>query len=244
MATQSRLPAFLLTRPAAQSQRFAAQLRQRFDPDIACIISPLLAPQFLEPAFPQDQVGALVFTSETGVAGFVAHRNRPVTLPIRAFCVGDRTATAAAQAGLEPVSADGDAAALIELIHQRQPTGLLLHICGAQTRGDVAQQLTDAGLTTTACVLYEQVAQALSPEALSLLQGTGAVAAPLFSPRSAALFCQQAVALSGLAPLTCFALSKAVAAELARLDGATLVCAEKPTAAALIAAIAECYAAA
>jgi uroporphyrinogen-III synthase len=239
MATQSRLPAFLLTRPKAQSDRFAADLRQRFGPDIAVCISPLLTPKMLEPALPTTPIAALIFTSETGVAAYAAHRTRPAGLPQTAFCVGNRTAQAAKSARLEPISANGDASTLIALIQRHAPNAPLLHICGTHTRGEVAQTLSAAGLPTTACTLYEQAEQPLSAQAIALLQGESPLLVPLFSPRSAALFCTQAVAAHYSAPLTCVALSPAVGDALSGLHLAKLCYADRPTADALLQAIAD-----
>jgi uroporphyrinogen-III synthase len=242
MATQSRLPAFLLTRPAAQSHRFAAQLRQRFGSNIAVSISPLLAPTFLATPFPQGPFAALIFTSETGVAAYSAHSNRAAGLTKRAYCVGARTAKAAITAGLEPISADGDAASLIALIGQQGQCGPLLHICGKHTRGEIAQILTDAGTATQSCVLYDQIAQELTKPAVELLRGERAVMVPLFSPRSAALFCAQVSELPLLSPPAYAVLSKAVGDSLPGVQSANLCYAEKPTAASLIDAIADFYA--
>lgn len=243
MAIQSRLPAFLLTRPAAQSHRFAAALRQRFGKDIAITISPLLAPVFYQPPFPEGPVGALIFTSETGVEAFVRHGARPLTLPKQAFCVGNRTATAAKAAGLEPVSADGDAHALIELIRDHHPTGLVLHICGEHIRGDVAKTLSESGIQAKTCVLYGQAEHPLSQDAIALLQGEDPVLVPLFSPRSAALFSKQLAALDHSAPITYAVLSKAVGEALPPSAGQKLCYAERPTAESLVKAIAGVYAA-
>ncbi|MGO4906859.1 uroporphyrinogen-III synthase [Pseudorhodobacter sp. W20_MBD10_FR17] len=244
MATQSRLPAFLLTRPAAQSHRFAAQLHQRFGQDIAITISPLLAPAFLGAPFPQGSFAALIFTSETGVAAFLANSARPASLPKLAYCVGARTANAARNAGLESVSADADAASLVALIRQHGQRGPLLHICGRHTRGDIAQSLTDAGIPTQSCVLYDQIAQDLTKDAIAVLRGEQAAMVPLFSPRSAAVFGSQVLALSLSSQPTYAVLSKAVGDSLSEVKNAKLCYADKPTAASLIDAIAKFYAAA
>ncbi|WP_022703364.1 uroporphyrinogen-III synthase [Pseudorhodobacter ferrugineus] len=242
MATQSRLPAFLLTRPAAQSNRFAGQLRQRFGQDIEVTISPLIAPRFVNAALPAGPFDALIFTSETGVMAFQTLKPRPETMPKLAYCVGKRTAKAALLAGLEPVSADGDASDLITFIGKQGPARLL-HICGAHSRGNVAQRLTDSGLKTDICVLYEQVEQPLSSSAIDLLQGEMPVVVPLFSPRSAALFCQNVSFLTPLAPLTFAALSKAVGEELLKLTPVNLCYANQPNAVSLLDAISGFYAA-
>jgi len=238
MATQSRLPAFLLTRPAVQSQRFAGQLCQRFGMDLDITISPVLAPRFLNTPVPIGGFDALIFTSETGVAAFQALAFRSKSSPKRAYCVGNRTAKAAVLAGLEPISADGDASALIALIRQDAPS-TLLHISGAQSRGAVAQALTEAGIKTDVCVLYEQAAQPLTQAAVTLLKGESPVLVPLFSPRSAAIFCEQVSKFDPMAPLICAVLSQSVGAELKALRGAKLCYADRPTATSLIETIAE-----
>jgi uroporphyrinogen-III synthase len=223
----------------AQSARFAASLRQRFGADLAVTISPLISPHFLTPAFPAGNWAGLVFTSETGVEGFLRHTDRPLGLPRRVFCVGNRTAKAALAAGLDPVSANGDAADLIDLIGQENPRGPLLHLCGTQTRGDVAATLTQAGHATTALTLYAQLEQPLNAAGCALLLGTGPVLVPLFSPRTSVLFRKQLMVLGHAAPLICAALSDAVAEPLADVPGLTLCHAQSPTAKALMAAIAR-----
>ena len=60
MVRQSQA-SFLLTRPLAQSQRFAHGLIG----DV--VISPLMAPEFLRPKIAQKPYAAMIFTSETGV---------------------------------------------------------------------------------------------------------------------------------------------------------------------------------
>jgi uroporphyrinogen-III synthase len=221
----------------AQSQRFAAQLRHRFGADISITISPLIAPIYLAPRFPPGPWAALIFTSETGVAAYLDHPNRPQILPKTAFCVGNRTAKMAEVAGLVPISANGDAAALISLI-QHDARAPLLHLCGKQTCGDVAVKLTDAGHPTTALPLYDQREQPLTDAAIALLRGDGAVFVPLFSPRTAAIFCKQLGAAAPTAPITVVALSDAVAAALS--GAAPHRTANSPTADAMIAALAQC----
>ncbi|MDZ4312232.1 MAG: uroporphyrinogen-III synthase, partial [Cypionkella sp.] len=60
MARQSH-PTILLTRPDAQSQRFARQIG-------GAVISPLMRPEFLTPPLPAGDFAAVVLTSETGAA--------------------------------------------------------------------------------------------------------------------------------------------------------------------------------
>lgn len=242
MAIQSRLPAFLLTRPMAQSTRFAASLRSRFGPDLSITISPLIAPSFLAPAFPDLKPACLIFTSETGVDSFARHPARPKDLPSLAYCVGDRTAQAARLAGLRAISANGDATNLVERIKQDKAAGPVLHISGAQTRGDIARHLSDAGYDVAALVLYEQQQQEMTAEAKTLLLGENPVMVPLFSPRSATLFLAQLSRVEANAPLFFSALSNAVAEPLVQQGRLAHCVAAKPTAAALIDAMAGFFA--
>ncbi|MDN5785994.1 uroporphyrinogen-III synthase [Pseudorhodobacter sp.] len=239
MPIQSRHPAFLLTRPAAQSLRFAAALRLRFGGRLSVTISPLIAPEYLQPALPEGPFTALVFTSETGVRAFERHPMRGEITTTRAFCVGDRTAKAARAAGLEPASANGDAIALMRLINDAAPEGALIHFRAEHARADMAQMLRDSGFIAQSCVVYRQIPQALAPQAIALLQGETPLLVPLFSPRSAALFSAQVKKLCISAQLSCVALSEAVAASLGDLPDVKLFRAAEPTAEAMLAAVAE-----
>ena len=117
------MPSFLLTRPALAADRFARSLRGRFGAEIRIHVSPLLAPKLLAPPLPAGPFRAVVFTSETGVAGF---RRVSADTGLPAWCVGDRTAAAAREAGFETRSAAGDLAALVEAIRRAGATGPFL----------------------------------------------------------------------------------------------------------------------
>ncbi|PTE22664.1 uroporphyrinogen-III synthase [Cereibacter changlensis] len=235
MASQSRQP-FLLTRPARQGARFAAALRQRFGEGIRLVTSPLLAPLFLRPELPAG-AATLIFTSETGVEAFRRISAEQPQTAHSAWCVGERTAEAARAAGLSTRSADGDAEALVAQILAAGEAGPLLHLRGAETRGEVAKQLTEEGIPATEAVVYDQRPQPLSDEALALLQGPEPVIAPLFSPRTAALLAGELRLRAPGAPLWVAALSPAVAAAAAPLQPARSQTAAHPDAASLIAAI-------
>jgi uroporphyrinogen-III synthase len=233
MARQSRpavMPPFLLTRPNAQGDRFADALRARFGPDLRIVTSPLMVRHDLTPALPDDVAG-LIFTSETGVAAL--GRLRPAEgLP--AWCVGDRTAQAARQAGYEARSAAGDATALVALILAEAPPGPLLHARGEDSRGAVAERLTAAGIPTTEALVYAQRPKPLTAEARRLLEGADAVILPLFSPRTALLLAAELAAGPALAPLWIVALSPAVAEAAAPLAPARHAVAATPDAVALL----------
>jgi uroporphyrinogen-III synthase len=205
MAPQSHAPQLLLTRPKAQSQRFARSLRAAFAERLHIMIAPLMQTAFISPAIATANPTGLIFSSETGVAAYQNLAMRPVA-PV--WCIGERTAEAARKAGLETVLVAKDARELILRMTGLQPDGPLLHLRGEHSHGSIATSLTDAGIPATSAVVYAQHAIPLAPRALRLLAHHPRVVVPLFSARSAALFC--AAAPIG-APLYTVALSQAVA---------------------------------
>jgi len=239
MARQSRLPPFLLTRPAAQGDRFARALRARFGAGIEIIDSPLLAPRFLTPALPARRFQALIFTSQTGVEAYRRIAADPALVGVRqAWCVGDRTAAAAREAGLATLSAQGDAAALAQAIASARPPGPLLHLRGQEVRGDLAASLESAGIETYSAIVYAQAAQPLTVPAVVALQVEAALLVPLFSPRTAALFAAATRQIDLRARLWLASLSPAVAAATGDLPCAGHVIAARPDAAAMITSLA------
>ncbi|MFD1807862.1 uroporphyrinogen-III synthase [Gemmobacter lanyuensis] len=84
--------------------------------------------------------------------------------------MGARTAAEAQALGLEAQSADGDAEALVRLILSDAPPPPLLHLHGAETRGEIAQRLNSAGLETFSQVIYCQKPQPLADPAIAALR--------------------------------------------------------------------------
>lgn len=200
-------PVILLTRPADASHQMRDRLADRVGLRAEWVISPLMVivPHGRLPDLPDD--ATLIFTSQNGVEAFVAAQGRRDLL---CFTVGDITARAAQKAGLVPISAGGDADALVARILAEAKPGPYLHLRGKHARGDVAQRLRAAGYDAADVVLYEQREQPLSVQARAVLQGDAPVILPLFSPRSAALLGAGPFA----APLYVVAFSPAVAKEL------------------------------
>lgn len=237
MAIQSRTPVVLLTRPAAQSQRFADQLQAAFGP-LTIVITPLIAPEYLIPALPAQNFQALILTSETGAHAAGQLLLKSQALPDLAFCVGDRTAEVATKVGFRTLSAKGTAVDLIAMIQGQQTSGPLLHLHGKDSRGNVAQTLTKRGLETISVVCYDQRAQALNPEALDALALDEPLLVPLFSPRTAQIFAESLPA-PPRAPLWIAALSSAVADQARATNPQHLVTAARPDADAMLHAVAE-----
>ncbi|OWJ80653.1 uroporphyrinogen-III synthase [Haematobacter genomosp. 1] len=193
------VPTLLLTRPEAQSRRFAAEVAGLW-PDLAVLLAPAQAIRSLPVVMPQG-VRGIVLTSENAVAAL------PPGLGLPAYCVGERTAAAAAAHGLSARAAGGDAASLLSLIRRERPSGPLFHPHGRHLAADMVAALRDE-VEITGAVAYEQVAIPPSAEAVRLLEAEQPVLLPLFSPRSARLVAGWPIR----APLLIAAMSANVAA--------------------------------
>ncbi len=206
MPAQSTPPTVLLTRPKAQSDSFAQSLRAQV-PGLRVVISPLMVPVFVAVTLPEGPLQGVILTSQTGAE---AARHLRAHLPDLAYCVGDRTAQVARDAGFRVLSAQGDAEALLKLI-LRENAQDLIHLRGREARGDLAQRLSAAGVVTQERIVYAQESQPLTEEAAALLTGNESVLVPLFSPRSAEILGAEWHRLAATAPLTVIAISAAVA---------------------------------
>jgi len=189
-------PVILLTRPKAQAERFAQALG-----DATIVISPLIRIEYLPLTLELDAYSGLIFTSENGVRA-CGRSDLP------AYCVGDRTTEVAEAAGMQAVSAGGSADDLVTMIAQHRVDGKLLHIHGEHITGSVAERLRKNGHQLDDVVGYRQIAVPLNPDARRLLAGEKKVILPLFSPRSARLFFQNAGQIK--APLRVVVISKVV----------------------------------
>ena len=225
-------PTLLLTRPLLQSQRFAAQFRARFGADWPVLIAPQQQIAPLTPDIPAAR--ALVFSSASAVAP-VASMSPAAGRP--AWCVGARTAAAAAAAGFEVVGVAGDAQALVHAILAAHPAGPLLHAHGRHLALDIARLLNEAGIAASGAVVYDQVAQPMPAAGRAALAAAAPLLVPLFSPRSARLFA--AAAQGAAAPLWLAPISAAVAAECVALAPRRLALAPQPDATGVLRALAQ-----
>jgi len=170
-----------ITRAEPGAAATAARVRAiGFDP----LIAPLLTVQFRETPIDLHGVGSIVFTSTNGVKAF-AGRSDWRTVPV--FTVGDATARAARAAGFSDVtSADGEMVALVRLIGEARPEGVILHPCGLHLAGDLKGGLKRAGLIVRDVALYDTPAvDALPAAAGQALQAREIAAVLLHSPRAA-----------------------------------------------------------
>lgn len=225
-------PIMIVTRPEPQGAEFALAVCDAWDAPIEIIFTPLLKIVPVSVTDDLSGVGAVIFTSVNGVA----QATRLGLLPgIVAYCVGERTASAAADAGFAPIAGPGDAEQLTKFILSQCPKGGLAHIRGRHAQGNIAQALTGAGLTCRDVIAYDQLAQPLSDAAQQALQGQNPVVVPLFSSRTCTIF-KQGGPFS--APLHIVAIS--AAALPVELPAETKIVAMTPDGPAMIRATLDC----
>ena len=229
----------LVTRPREDSQPVAALLRQR---GLEVVVEPLLEIVPLDDVvLDLDGVQGVLATSANGIRA-LARRHPDRALPV--WAVGDASARAARELGYAQVeSAGGDVASLADLVKARidPEGGALVHAAAAKLAGDLGGALAASGYTVRRVVLYEaRQAGTLSDSLKAELSADSLDLALFFSPRTAATFARLATA-AGLGPrcgrVTAFALSPAVAQELAALPWRAVIAAATPTQAALLAAL-------
>jgi len=171
----------LLTRPARQAEEFHARLAEALPGRFQVIVSPLSETVPESPRIDLGAVQAVLFSSATAVHQFASltpERHVP------ALCVGDQTATTAADYGFSAQSAQGDAAALADLaaMSYLEGAGHFLYARGLQTVGDIAGSLMAQDIPVEEVVLYHQGPLPLTPPALAALASSKGVVVPVFSP--------------------------------------------------------------
>ena len=223
------LPILLVTRPEPAARRFLEAVRAAGAVPFRPVMAPVMEIRPVPAEVESGDLTGIILTSAHG-----AEAANRVGLPrgLTAWCVGDRTADVARDAGFSPISADGDADDLIALILSQAPIGPLLHLRGAHVRGDVAGRLNAAGRISREVVVYDQVEIPLAPEAMAVLMGDVPVALPLFSPRSGTILHD---AGPFRAPLHVLAISPAVATAVKGLGMQSIWVADAPTGADMVA---------
>lgn len=196
-------PILIVTRPVNQGASFAADIAKEWQRPLTVLQSPLLEIVPVPTGVPDFDEA--IFTSVNGVA---AAAEMGLRRGMRAWCVGDRTAQAAAKAGFVPVTGPGNADSLVQVLLSVRPAGILAHIRGRHARGDICHRLNAAGLSCLDVVAYDQRALDLSLAAKSAVNGSDPVVFPLFSPRTSTILNTQG---PFAAPVYVVAISHAVA---------------------------------
>lgn len=225
-------PTLLLTRPAAQSRRFAAAFRSRSGIDWPVVVSPLTEIVFLPCRLPGKLPADIVFTSENAVAAFGRLSGDHSAT---AWCVGARTEAAARAAGFATRRGPGDWTGLARLLIDAGTVRRVLHPRAVHAAGDIPGVLALAGIETVSIVTYDQKEVPPTAEALGLVGGEAPVLLPLFSPRSARLAARAFAA--AIAPLLVAAMSPAASAAAAGLRASASVTAARPDADAMLDAL-------
>lgn len=211
----------IMTRPLAQSERFAAEVAAMWDGPLRVIISPLI--EIVRVPAEQPDVNTLIFTSANGVD---AAQAMDFPKGMTAWCVGAKTAQIAKAAGFETITGPGDADGLVASLISAAPIGSFAHIRGKHARGDIAAHLIMAGIDCVDVVAYDQMSRKLSAQAHAALCATDPVTFPLFSPRTCTILGEQG---PFTAPVHAVALSHAVKGALDPRLGWDAVVADAPS---------------
>jgi uroporphyrinogen-III synthase len=227
----------LVTRPLQDGQEMAALLAAMGH---QALLAPLLETQFHDGPEPGlEDVQAVLATSANGIRALA---RRTVQRDVAIFAVGPQTAEEARKAGFSDIrSANGDAAALAQAAARwtEPDRGVLLHVCGEEVPGNLADTLTRRGFSVRRCALYRvQAAAELPPQVQAALRDGTLDAAMFFSPRSAAIFRDLAAGLPTQGVIAA-CISRATAEALGTLAVAAVRIAAEPNQAAMLALMAE-----
>ncbi|HWM61987.1 MAG TPA: uroporphyrinogen-III synthase [Rhizomicrobium sp.] len=229
----------LVTRPVEDGEDIAAHLAEMGH---QALLAPLLTVRFhdgppLEHSGPGlEDVQAILATSANGVRALA---RRTARRDFSIFAVGPQTAEEARNCGFTEIkNADGDAKALAEAATRwASRKGVLLHVCGEDAPGTLAENLSLRGFQVRRVVLYAiEPAVQLPPQAVAALKAGALDAAMFFSPRSARIF---GVLADGLPTenLAALCISAATAQALVSLSFARVAVAARPNQAAMLALV-------
>jgi uroporphyrinogen-III synthase len=222
----------LITRPQEDGKEIARRLAERGH---QALLAPLLTPRFHDGPEPNLKgVQAILATSANGIRAFVRRSPRR---DFSIFAVGPQTADEARRSGFTEVrNADGDAKALaLAATLWAAKKGVLLHVCGEDAPGTLAENLILRGFKVRRCPLYAiEPATSLPDEARAALAARALDAAMFFSPRSARIF---GLLADGLPTddLTALCISPATAQALSPTPFARIAVAARPNQAAILA---------
>nr|WP_321506588.1 uroporphyrinogen-III synthase [uncultured Celeribacter sp.] len=190
----------LITRPQRDSERLLADLTHRAR-RWGAIIAPVMEIVTLWPDPPEGPFDLIFLTSRHAVPYAARYF---VGAP--AVCVGQATAQAARDVGFSVPAVYPDAQALVADM-AGAASGRAVHIHGQHARGNVAQELTRAGVETQDLVVYDQRECPWTQADRDSIAGQSGLILPVFSPRSATLLSDRLQAYRG--HLTLIGLSQA-----------------------------------
>ncbi|MGJ8610052.1 MAG: uroporphyrinogen-III synthase [Octadecabacter sp.] len=209
-------PVVLVTRPEVDARLFVERLT-----DVAGQVETIISPAFTyeRRAVDVPAFDVAIFTSKSAVTFAPLGNGR------RAYCVGNATAGAAQNAGYDAISADGSADDLISLILRQKPRGVLSHLRGEISRGDVSARLQAAGLVCVDAVLYRKVWLQPAQGIADLDFIDRSVIVPLFSAETVSILAQWPQSFAGCIVV---AISDLVAQAARVLEPAQIVVSDRP----------------
>jgi uroporphyrinogen-III synthase len=228
--TSQKAVGLLMTRPLSSAQRFVADLPEQARSSVDVIYAPLMEIRSVPGEVDAADVKALIFSSANGVDAAIGR----VTLHLPAYCVGERTTQKALEAGWEARCMGKTADDLVEALKNMSPPVPILHLHGRNTRGEVAERLSAAGLPCRGQTIYDQRLLPLGKAATRAISSHHAMIVPVFSPRTAQHFADICPDASNLHLI---ALSHAVAKPLKALNCRDLQVCSKPDAIAMAAMV-------
>lgn len=181
------MPAVLVTRPEADAEETAAELKKR-GYDVICDSILSINPQiWAEPDW--QKIDGIIITSKNALAGFAGHMIPKHTM---FSIVGERTSQALRKAGFVHVTGtverSDDLPPLIRLQH-KPGDGALLHLTARHTHNQFYASLQADGYVITPVVVYEAAAAAaFQPETIAALRSGAIQAVTFYSARSAEIF--------------------------------------------------------
>lgn len=176
-------PLLLLTRPEPASRAFVRDLSEITRASVDILINPLLSIHVTGPLPSLNGVTGLIFTSANALDAYRTLGGEQIDIP--AITVGETTGMAARALGFAVDVAGGTAEHVVQHVLESRYRGPLLHLKGAQSIGNIAQRLTDAGVPTGEAVIYRQESEVFKGETKAALSQDRPTIAPVFSPRTA-----------------------------------------------------------
>ncbi|MDD3287903.1 MAG: uroporphyrinogen-III synthase [Alphaproteobacteria bacterium] len=215
----------LITRPQEAASELANKLIKA---GYSVLSEPMFSIQKLDAAKPNtSSTNAIILTSRNALTSLNEIKD---LLALPCFCVGPKTAEAAAAKGFKNIKhSEGSKTELLELINAHTPTtATLLHICGTATDDYISAALTKTGRKVNMWRVYEaKPFSAFSPELRQALEKNEINAALFFSPRTARIFAPLA-AENNCANITAIAISAEAAEPLKTLNWKQIAIAQKP----------------
>ncbi len=219
----------LLTRPIEASQLLAGKIHTLgLQVDMAPMLEITLKPEAVQ----LDGAAALVYTSKNAVMAFKESGQKFEGL---IFAVGDATADYVRALGCgEVIAASGDVKSLIACVrsHANNISGLILHLSGEDTRGDLVGDLAKAGLNVTRKIVYKaEPAREIEAQIRERIKLGKYTAILFFSPRSARTFMsflEKNDMNSNMKAVSAIVMSEAVASEAKTVSWSEIMVADKP----------------